>query len=96
MSESTECKKARTSSLRLFTRSNNNLTKSIKHDDAAEIVERKFEELSQKYSNVQKKDEEYISSIEDHTDFNVNMMNGWMMWMKHFLKLKECHMIISR
>ena len=69
MSESTECKKARTSSLRLFTRSNNNLTKSIKHYDAAEIVERKFEELSQKYSDVQNKHEEYILSIEDDIDF---------------------------
>ena len=59
-----ECKKGQESALRLFTRCKNNLLKSIKTDESFDVVQRKFKELSQRYTDVQLKHEEYVLSIE--------------------------------
>ena len=57
----TECKKPQESALRLFTRFRNNLIKSIKLEESFDLVRRKFDELTQKYTNVQLKHEEYYT-----------------------------------
>ena len=74
----TECKKSQESALRLFTRCRNNLIKSIKLEECFDLVQRKFDDLTQKYTNVQLKHEEYILSIEEETDFNQYECDMWM------------------
>ena len=73
-----ECKKGQESALRLFTRCKNNLLKSIKTDESFDVVQRKFKELSQRYTDVQLKHEEYVISIEEETDFNQTECDAWM------------------
>ena len=73
-----ECKKSQESALRLFTRCRNNLIKSIKLEECFDLVQRKFDDLTQKYTNVQLKHEEYILSIEEETDFNQHECDMWM------------------
>ena len=74
----TEWKKSQESALRLFTRCRNNLIKSIKIEDRFDLVQRKFDELTQKYTNVQLKHEEYILGIEEETDFNQDECDRWI------------------
>ena len=59
----------------MFTQANNIVIKSIKQDDDPELVEKKFDDLSRWYTDVQDK---YISSIEDEADFDQLESGKWM------------------
>ena len=63
-------KKSRSSCKRLFTRANNSVQSAIKLADDHELVERKMQELSKRYSDVQESHESYICEVEEESEYN--------------------------
>ena len=78
MSTIENMKKSRSTAKRLFTRSNNTLVDAIKLDDEPELVERKIQDLTKRYSEVQDIHENYISEIENDADFDDSKEEEWI------------------
>ena len=70
-------KNARTTAQRLFTRANNAILKSMKSGDDVSLVERKFQELSSRYTSVQDTHEQYITAVQDSVDYDESKFDEW-------------------
>ena len=75
---SAESIKARTSAKRLFTRANNAVENAINAADDTKLVEKKFQDLVKRYSNVQEKHEEYVCTVEDTEEYNERECDVWI------------------
>ena len=70
--------KSQTQAKRLFTRSKNAVVNSIKTNLDPDLVDKRFQELEKRYSDVQEKHEAYVCSIEDSDDYNEQACSNWI------------------